>query len=76
MLKKLLLLLLWTLPLAANDLIPGTMPDTPVAIIHARIFTVSNGIIEDGTLVFDQGRITAVGRDVAVPENAAVIDAA
>ncbi len=76
MLKKLLLVLLWALPLAANDLIPGAMPETPVAIVHARIFTVTNGIIEDGTLVFDRGIITAVGRDVAVPENARVIDAA
>ncbi len=75
MFKKLLFVLLWAAPLVANDLIPGAMPETPVAIVHARIFTVTSGVIDDGTLVFEQGIITAVGRSVTVPENALVIDA-
>lgn len=45
------------------------------AITHARIFTVSGAPIDDGTLVIRDGRIAAVGANVAVPAGAEVIDA-
>jgi imidazolonepropionase-like amidohydrolase len=47
-----------------------------VAITNARIHTVSGPVIERGTIVFQNGRITAVGSDVAVPAGAQTIDAA
>lgn len=46
------------------------------AIRNARIVTVSGAEIERGTVVIADGRIAAVGADVAVPANAQVIDAA
>ena len=46
------------------------------ALTNARIETVANGTIENGTLVIEGDRIVAVGQDVAIPQDAEVIDCA
>lgn len=47
-----------------------------LAIVNARILTVSDGVIESGAvLVDDAGKIAAVGERLDVPEGAEVIDA-
>jgi imidazolonepropionase-like amidohydrolase len=46
-----------------------------VAITNATILTVSHGTIARGTIVIRDGKIAAVGPDVAVPAGARVIDA-
>ena len=51
---------------------PGTKPT--VAIRNATIYPVTSAPIEHGTIVFANGTITAVGKDVAVPPGAMVID--
>lgn len=51
-------------------------PPEVVAIINARLETVTAGMIPTGTLVIRQGRIAALGASVSVPEGAHVIDAA
>lgn len=70
---SLLLLLFSTLLLAS----PTALLAAPTAIIGATLLTVSHGDIENGVLVFDQGRITRLGpaEEVAVPEGAHVIEA-
>ncbi|HEY0386135.1 MAG TPA: hypothetical protein VGC64_08995, partial [Pyrinomonadaceae bacterium] len=45
------------------------------ALRNARIVTVSGALIESGTLVIHNGRIEAVGANVAAPAGAEVIDA-
>src|ERR1041384_286418 len=45
------------------------------AIRNARIVTVTGAVIEKGTVVIANGKITAVGTSVSVPSNAKVIDA-
>ncbi len=50
-------------------------PQGVYAIRNARIVTVTNGVIERGTIVIKDGRIAAVGANVAVPKDARVIDA-
>jgi imidazolonepropionase-like amidohydrolase len=46
------------------------------AIISGTLHTITQGTIEGGTLLIDdEGRFAAVGADVAVPEDAEVIDA-
>jgi imidazolonepropionase-like amidohydrolase len=47
-----------------------------VAITNGRIHTVSGPVIERGTVLITDGRISAVGANVAVPAGARVIDAA
>ncbi len=44
------------------------------AITNARIETVANGTIENGSVVIEGDRIIAVGENVAIPESARVID--
>ena len=47
-----------------------------MAITNATILTASNGTIERGTIVVRDGKIAAVGANVAVPAGAEVIDGA
>ncbi len=64
--------------LAGSELLaqtPAPPQQQPIAITGGTIHTVTNGVIIDGTVLFDNGRIIAVGTDVTVPENAEVIDA-
>ncbi len=44
------------------------------AIVNARIVTVSGAVIENGTVVIQNGKITAVGAGVPVPSGAERID--
>ena len=46
-----------------------------VAITGGRVYPVSGPMIENGTVVIRDGRIVAVGADVAVPNDATRIDA-
>lgn len=57
---------------------PGTTPTTggSVAIVGGRVVPVTGEPIEDGTVVINDGKITAVGSDVKVDRDLPVIDAA
>ena len=44
------------------------------ALINARIETVTNGVIEKGTLIIEGDVIIALGEDIEIPEGAQVID--
>src|SRR3982750_4119694 len=48
---------------------PGTF-----AIVGARIVTISGAVIENGTVVIQNGKIAAVGANVSVPSGAERID--
>ena len=48
---------------------PGTF-----AIVGARVVTVSGAVIENGTVVIQNGKIAAVGQNVSVPTGAERID--
>jgi imidazolonepropionase-like amidohydrolase len=57
-------------------LLPGTVLAQATAITNARIETAGPaGSIANGTIVMNNGRIVAVGPNVAVPVGARVIDA-
>jgi len=57
----------------ANPEIPGAPQKQPIAIVGATLHPVSGPVIENGTIVFDKGKITAVGKDVQPPPDAEVI---
>lgn len=61
---------------AASDQIPGSMPKGPVAIVGGTVHPISGPAIKQGILVFDQGKITAIGEKIKIPKNAQVIKAA
>jgi len=42
----------------------------PIAITHAKIFTLAGSTIEDGTLIFRDGKITGVGAGIDIPAGA------
>ncbi len=47
----------------------------PVVLRGATIHTVTNGVIQNGTIVMEAGKITAIGgADVAAPRGAKVVD--
>jgi imidazolonepropionase-like amidohydrolase len=58
----------------ASDNIPSPPQAKPIALKGATIHPVSGPEIPSGTIVFDKGKITAIGADAAVPAGAEVID--
>lgn len=47
-----------------------------LAIKNGKIYTMAGTIIDSGTILVDENKITAIGTDVEIPEGAQVIDAA
>ena len=69
---------LWLMSPAATDAqVRMTVPpqSEPVALTGATIHTVTSGVIENGTILLENGLITAVGTDVDIPAGARVVDA-
>jgi imidazolonepropionase-like amidohydrolase len=58
----------------ASDTMPAPPQSKPVAIKGAAIHPVSGPEIPAGTIVFDNGKITAIGADAPIPADAEVID--
>ena len=52
------------------------MAGSTVAITGGRVVPVTADPVENGTVLIEDGKITAVGADLAVPDGAQVIDAA
>lgn len=44
------------------------------ALTNAKIYTVTNGVIENGTIIINNGIIEAVGANVTIPADAEVFD--
>ena len=45
-----------------------------IALTNGRLYTIENGIIEQGTILLDGGKIAAVGAAVEIPADTQVID--
>ena len=54
----------------ANPEIPGKPQGRPIAIVGGMVHTVSGATIDGGMVVFDKGKITAVGKDAPIPADA------
>jgi imidazolonepropionase-like amidohydrolase len=46
-----------------------------LAITNGKLYTITQGVIEQGTVLCEDGKIIAVGTDVVVPADAQIIDA-
>ena len=57
---------------AATSALPAAAQD--VVIRNATVLTIANGTLENATVVVRDGKITAVGTDVRVPDGVRVID--
>jgi len=58
----------------AHDKIPGASQKQPIVLKNAKVYTITQGTLEGATVVFDKGKIIAVGKNVDIPSNAEVID--
>lgn len=45
-----------------------------LALKGGTILTIAQGVIEEGTLVIQNGKITAIGKDIAIPPGIKVLD--
>jgi imidazolonepropionase-like amidohydrolase len=64
-------------PAKAQAAQPAQPAAPPIAIRGGKVITVTHGTIENGVVVMENGKITAVGtaNSVTVPKNAKVVDA-
>lgn len=58
----------------AHDYSPGPIQNHPVLLRNGNLYTISDGVLEKTDLLFENGRISAIGRELEAPENARVID--
>lgn len=61
---------------AAAAQVRMTVPPQEQAVVlqGATIHTVTNGVIQNGSIVLERGKITAIGATVTVPSGARVVD--
>lgn len=60
----------------AHDQVPGAPQTKPVLLKGGDLYTVSSGVLPATDLLFDGGRITAIGKNLAPSAGAEVVDIA
>ncbi len=60
---------------AQETIYPAGPQQGTTAITHATVHVGNGTVINDATVVFEKGKITAVGAGVSAPANATVVDA-
>ena len=61
--------------LSSSDQIPSPDQDHPILIKGGTIHTVANGIMENTDLLFDNGKILLIGKDLNISSRPEIIDA-
>ena len=59
---------------ANNPIIPGKPQDQPIALVGGTVHPVDGPAIAGGVVLFDKGKIVAVGKDVQIPADAERVD--
>ncbi len=59
---------------AASDQIPAAPQKKPIVLIGGTIHTMAGATVEGGMILFDKGKIVAVGKDIDIPADARRID--
>ncbi len=68
------LVILFVLQANASDQTPAKPQDHPIALVGGTVHTVSGATIENGTVLFIDGKITAVGRIGSLPSGTERVD--
>ena len=68
------LLAIAPIDVTASDMVPGAKQDHPIALVGGTIHTVSGDVVNGGTILFDGGRIVAIGNNVELPAGTERID--
>ena len=71
--KKTLFIIIISTFISASDQIPGPPQSHPILLKNGVIHTISNGVIQ-GSILFDNGKITHVGEFIAPQVGTEVID--
>lgn len=58
----------------AHIFVPGKKQDHPILLKGGDLYTVSGGVLAQTDLLFDNGRITQIGKNISAPANAEIID--
>ena len=59
---------------AATDQAPAPPQEGPVLLRGGDLYTISGGVLEATDLLFENGKITALGKDLDAPPSAEVVD--
>ncbi|MCC5943038.1 MAG: amidohydrolase family protein [Balneolaceae bacterium] len=62
------IMLIFSHSLMAQNQTPAPPQSEPIALVGATIHTVSGDVIENGTILFEYGKITAIGTNVDLPQ--------
>ena len=54
---------------SASDQVPAPPQQKPIALINADIYTVAKGVIENGSLLFENGKIKTMGFGIVSVKN-------
>ena len=60
-------------PAMAHDIVPGAKQTAPVLLTDATIHTATQGVLENADLLMVDGKIAAIGVDLAAPAGAKVL---
>ncbi len=71
MIRTVALLFFLGLPLAAQE----AEREEVLALRVGKILTVTKGVVNNGIILVSGGKITAIGRDIAIPAGATIVDA-
>ncbi len=63
------------LPVNADETIPRAPQQNPIALVGGTIHTMTGDVIENGTIVFVDGKITRVGSGGRLPKDSVKVDA-
>ena len=67
-------LALFAAPARSSDEVPGAPQPAPLLLTGGDVYTVSGEIIAGGQVLFDRGKIVAVGKDVQAPSDVKRVD--
>lgn len=59
---------------SGHDYVPGKPQSQPILLKGGDLYTVSDGVLPQTDLLFEDGRITQIGTDIIAPEDAMVVD--
>ena len=74
--RSALMMMLWATAALAHDQVPGKPQERPVLLRGGDLYTVSQGVLPATDLLFDRGTIRKIGKGLAAPEGAEVLDVA
>ena len=67
-------LLMFAMPVMADEEVPGAPQKTPILLTGGTIHPISSAPTEDGEILFENGKITAIGKSVKKPKGTKTLD--